>query len=77
MSYMMSESNYHVETYCPAIKRTADEEGDFESPIIVSGIKIHVKRKGKKEQVPVKLITQLSDFETLDIIGTKSETELQ
>ena len=65
-----------LESYCAEVERTADEEGDFESPIILSEVKIHVTRGDKKEQIPVKLTTQLSDFVTLDIMAINSETNL-
>ena len=69
--------NYQVESYCVEVERTADEEGDFESPIIVSIVKIHVNREGKKEQIPVKARTTLADFETLTIEETEFDKDVR
>ncbi len=59
--------NYGVESYCTEVERTADEEGDFESPIIVSVVKIHVTKDRKKEVLDLIVHTTLADFETLAI----------
>ena len=62
--------NYTIESFCAEVERTDDSTGDFESPTIVSNVRIHVTRNKEKKQIPIKVFTELEDFETLSIVDT-------
>ncbi len=68
--------NYQIKEHCLKVETGTDEEGDFVSPIIHSAVSVFTTKGDAKTEINVLAITQLSDFETMEIEKTDFEPSI-